>query len=150
MIPREDFEEMMNVLKTEVLYFKDEVLEMQHFFDKLSEPLIKKAVRFVEKQLRNFPPEANQFGDDSKLNFFEEVCVMQQEGSLDDYYLVRNTVESCCGDAYDNLGPDEKFIINHQSYSFEDNGLALITDAFFSYAANYQSKRIEEAYYRRN
>lgn len=127
-----------------------EITEMREFFDKLAIPIIKRAVRKVEKQLRGFPREASQFGDDYKLNFFEEVCVMLQEDSIDDYPFVRSTIESCCEGVYDDLSYDDKFILNHQTYSYEDNGVALIIYDFLSYANEYENKKITDTFYSRN
>lgn len=70
---------------------------------------------------------------------------MMQEGSMDYYMLVEDTVERCCESAYDDLNSDEKFIINHQTISLEQNGTEIIKDEFLSYATNYECKRIEDA-----
>lgn len=116
------FYENKSEMDIELDCLKDEKIEMCGFFDKLAIPIIKKAVRNVEKQLRGFPREACQFGDDSKLNFFEEGCVMIQEGSMDDYMLVEDTIERCCESSYDALNNQEKFIINHQTIYHERDG----------------------------
>ena len=142
----EESKNQINELKGEISILESEIEIMQRFFDKLSIPLIKKVIRRVEKQLRRFPLEARQFGDDSKLNSFEEVCVMLMEGSIDDYPFVSSTVESCCEDAYNQLNAEEKFIINHQTSSSEENGIELITNDFFIYATNYESRRINDSY----
>ncbi len=124
--------------------------EMKEFFDKLSVPIIKRSVKNIERQLRQFPQEARQFGDDSNLNFFEEVCVMLQEGSMDDYRFVRTTILQCCTDAYDLLTNADRFIINHQSYVDEMGSVEIIETAFYEYASNYENNRINKAYYVRN
>jgi hypothetical protein len=90
------FDEMKFRHETEFEYLKDENNAMREFFDKLAIPVIRKTVRKVATQLRRFPLTACQFGDDSNLNFFEEVCVMMQESSMDDYIFVEDTIERCC------------------------------------------------------
>lgn len=139
------FDESKSELKSELELLRDENQLMREFFDQLAIPIIKRAVNDVEKQLRRFPRAARQFGDDSNLNSFEEICVMMQESSMDYYMLVEDTVERCCESAYDDLNSDEKFIINHQSTSLEQNGTEIIKDEFLSYATNYESKKIEDA-----
>jgi len=139
------FDENKSELESELAILRDENLVMLKFFDKLAIPIIRKAIRNVEKQLRRFPHAARQFGDDSNLNSFEEICVMMQEGSMDYYMMVEDTIERCCESAYDDLNTEEKFIINHQSISLEQNGTEIIKDEFLSYATNYESKRIEDA-----
>ena len=139
------FDENKSELKSELDLLRDENQLMLEFFDKLAIPIIKRAVNDVEKQLRRFPRAARQFGDDSNLNSFEEICVMMQEGSMDYYMMVEDTIERCCESAYDDLNPDDKFIINHQSISLEQNAPEIIKDEFLTYATNYESKRIEDA-----
>lgn len=143
-ITQNDFDEVKSRIETELEYLTDENIAMREFFDKLAVPIIKKALRNVEKQLRGFPREACQFGDDSKLNFFEEVCVMCQEGSIDDYMFVEDTIEGCCESAFDDLSNQEKFILNHQTSSSEINGADLVKDEFFQYATNYENRRITD------
>lgn len=143
-------DQFKNIKDTEISELSDQIIQMQAFFDKLSVPILKKAVRHVAKQLRHFPREANLFGDDSKLNFFEEACVMEQEGSMDDFLFVRRTIESCCEDAYDELSSNDKFILNHKTDSDSQLGSEFITDAFFTYILNYETKRIQDAYEQRN
>ena len=58
--------------------------------------------------------------------------------------MVEDTIERCCESALDDLNLDEKFIINHQVTSFEQNGTEIIKDEFLSYATNYERKRIED------
>lgn len=145
-----DFDEVKSRIETELECLTDENIAMREFFDKLAVPIIKKAVRNVEKQLRGFPREACQFGDDSKLNFFEEVCVMLQEMSMDDYMFVENTIESCCESAYDELSNEEKFILNHQTNSPEIDGAEIVKDEFFQYATNYENRRIADSIDRRS
>jgi len=138
------FDENKSESESELDILRDENKLMRELFDQLAIPIINKVVNDVEKQLRRFPRAARQFGDDSTLNFFEEVCVMVQEGSMDYYMMVEDTIEKCCESAYDDLNLDEKFI-NHQSISLEQNGTEIIKDEFLSYATNYESKRIEDA-----
>jgi len=58
--------------------------------------------------------------------------------------MVEDTIERCCESALDDLNLDEKFIINHQVTSLEQNGTENIKDEFLSYATNYERKRIED------
>lgn len=127
-----NLEKEINLLKDANNELSEMNIEMQKFFDKLAIPIIKRTVRNVEKQLRRFPIEANQFGDDSKLNFFEEVCVMLKEGSIDDYGLVEDTIESCCLDAYNELKDNENFIVHHQTNSDHQYLPEIIKDDFFT------------------
>jgi hypothetical protein len=145
-----DFDEVKSKIETELECLTDENQAMREFFDELAIPIVKKAVRNVEKQLRGFPREACQFGDDSKLNFFEEVCVMLEEVSMDDYMLVENTIEGCCESAYDDLSNQEKFIVNHQTISPERGGYEIVKDEFFQYATNYENRRITDSIDRRS
>lgn len=147
MIKEDQFENMKDA---DISDLSDQITQMQLFFDELSVPILKKAVRHVAKQLRHFPREANLFGDDSKLNFFDEICVMEQEGTIDDYMVVRSTIESCCKSAYDELSSNGKFILNHKSNSESQEGAEFITQAFFTYVLNYETKRIQDAYEQRN
>lgn len=140
-----DFDEVKSRIETELECLTDENIAMREFFDELAVPIIKKAVRNVEKQLRAFPREACQFGDDSKLNFFEEVCVMLDEVSMDDYMFVENTIEGCCESAYDDLSNQEKFIVNHQTISPERDGYEIVKDEFFQYATNYENRKIADS-----
>ena len=117
-----DIEDEKSEIEYELDQLKDENLDMLRFFGRLGVPIIKKAILKIEKQLRRFPPEARQFDDDSTLNSFEEVCVMIQEGSMDYSMFVEDTIERCCESVYNDLNSDEKFIINHQLTSSEQNG----------------------------
>jgi hypothetical protein len=147
---KSELEYELDYLKKELNCLDDENMEMREFFDKLAKPIIKRAVRKVEKQLRRFPAEARQFGDDSKLNSFEEICVMLQEGSMNDYMFVEDTVDECSENAYDDLLQDEKFILNHQTISPEEDGPQIIRNAFIHYASGYETKKINDAFYKRN
>ena len=143
------FDEMESGNETEHECLTIENDAMRDFFDKLAIPVIRKTVRKVATQLRRFPRAACQFGDDSTLNFFEEVCVMMQESSMDDYIFVEDTIERCCEDAFDDLKSDEKLIINHTSNSSHQNGFEINKDEFLSYAIDYNNKKIEDAFDRR-
>ena len=147
---QQHFDYIKSNLEFEISELKDENREMQKFFTTLAVPIIKKVNRNIEKQLRGFPREACQFGDDSKLNFFEEVCVMLQEVSMDDYMFVENTIESCCESAYDELSNQEKFILNHQTSSPEIDGAEIVKDEFFQYATNYENRKITDSIDRRS
>lgn len=140
-----DFDELKSRIETELECLTDENIAMREFFDKLAVPIIKKAVRNVEKQLRAFPREACQFGDDSKLNFFEEVCVMCQEDSIDDYMFVEDTIEGCCESVYNELSNQENFIFNHQTISLEKDCNEIVKDNFLQYATNYENRRITDS-----
>lgn len=147
---QKDFDEVKSRIETELECLTDENLSMREFFDELAIPIVKKAVRNVEKQLRGFPRGACQFGDDSKLNFFEEVCVMLQESSMDDYMLVEDTIEGCCESAFDDLSNEEKFILNHQTITPEKDGAEIIKDEFLQHGNNFESKRINDTIDRRS
>jgi len=134
----------------EIFDLNKEIEAMNDYFDKCSEPLVKKAVLHVANTLRRFPREALQFDDDSKLNFFEEVCVMIQEGSIDDYFLVRSTLESCCVDACEIFNKEENFVLNHRTEAQIKEVGEIIEVAFFEYAGIYENKKITEAFSNRN
>jgi hypothetical protein len=144
------YKEEIDYLKLTIDQLKDENDAMHEYFDKLSIPIIKRAVRFIARTLRNFPPEARLFGDDSKLNSFEEFCVLLQEGLLDNYDVMEDTIISLCSDAYKNFNPDEKFIYNHKSFSLEYDTIEFIKDEFYRYATNYSNQKIEYALEHRN
>ena len=144
------FDENKSEIDIEFNYLEDENYSMREFFDKLAAPIIKKAVLNVGKQLRRFPREACQFGDDSKLNFFDEVCVMLQEVSMDDYMFVEDTIEGCCESAFDDLSKQEKFILNHQTISLEKDCYEIIKDEFLQYATNYENRKIADSIDRRS
>lgn len=144
------FDEDKSELEIELDRLRDENFAMREFFDELSKPVIKRAIKKVEKQLRRFPSDACQFGDDSKLNFFEEVCVMQQEVSMDYYMFVEDGIESCCEAAYEELSIQEKFILNHQTIIPEKDGVEIIRDDFFRYANNYENIKIKDSLERRS
>ena len=139
------FDEIKSWEETEIKNLTNDNEEMREFFDQLAIPVIRKAVRKIASQLRRFPREACQFGDDSKLNFFEEVCVMYQESSMDYYMLVEDTIHSCCESAYNDLSNEEKFIINHMTDSPCRDGTEIIKEAFSDYATNYENQKIIDA-----
>jgi hypothetical protein len=147
---QQHFDYIKSNLEFEISELKDENREMQKFFTTLAVPIIKKVNRNIEKQLRRFPREACQFWDDSKLNFFEEVCVMRQEGSMDDYLIVEDTIESCCESVYSELNNQENFIINHQTNSLHQYFPEFIKDEFLQYANKYVNKRIIDSIDRRS
>lgn len=146
----EEYQRVLDLTKEELSLLENDYYNIRAFFDKLAKPILKKAVHNVERQLRRFPVEARQFGDDSKLNTFEEICVMVQEVSLDYYLFVEDTIDLCCKEAYDELSNDDKFIFNHQLDTDEKDATTIIKDAFLQYALNYSSKRIADEYERRN
>ncbi len=151
MIPDDLYESIANVFKNTIQELKDEIDEMHEFFKSMRDPIIWKAVKNVEKTLRRFPEEARQFGDDSKLNFFEEVCVMEREGSMVYYQMVYETIEMCCQDAFEELTDDEQFILLHVDERLSvDLVVDYIKSEFLQYCLNYENKRIENAYYNRN
>jgi hypothetical protein len=150
MQPNENYEGIIPELSEEIDSLKETISDMNEFFSKLSVPLFKKAIRDVEKQLRYFLPEAKFFGDGSNLNLFEEVCAIMREGSLDDQYFLDETIVLCCESSFYKFSYDEKFIMNHQPFSHEAEVIESIKSDFYNYALNYISKRIDDAYERRN
>ncbi|MDP4272239.1 MAG: hypothetical protein Q8909_19280 [Bacteroidota bacterium] len=141
-------------LQEEINYLKSQLDEVNSYFNRLAKPLMEKAVREVAKKLRRFPSDACMFGDDFKLNFFEQICVMIEEDSYEEYNqfnLIDNAIESICQDVYDNFKSDEKFILDHQSsYYTEYQVWEIIRDDFMYYINRYRTQKIMEAYYRRH
>jgi len=147
----EYIDQVVGGLKEKIQELEDEISSMNSFFRKLSSPIIRKVIRIIERELRRFPEEALQFGDDSKLNFFEEVCVMQKEGSMSDYYFVSETIEMCCQDGFNQLNKNEQFILLHAGIGIFDDEIAYyIEQEFLQYCTDYYNKRINYAYERRN
>lgn len=155
-------EEKLNVQRegyeAEIFELEDQISKMQSFFDKLSQPIINKSVRHVISQVRKIPTECINGYYEGNLDFFENVCLIQQDAFFLHHYLsVLEILNRCCIEAYENLTTDEKFIVNNtglddnkkmvfnnQNGLLEFEGVILIANAFTYLASNFTNKKIRD------
>ncbi|MBW8331131.1 MAG: hypothetical protein K0M40_03845 [Prolixibacteraceae bacterium] len=140
-------------IKGQISKLKGQISDMQYIFDDLAEPIIKKAVRYVVRQIRSYSMEnicwlSGGFISMNiymSLNYFENICVMHQAEPKNEDPVIEDIIRTCCKRAYEKLSFDEKNILSFKTPCNAVHRADIIYNAFIEFASLYMNNKIRDA-----